>query len=84
LADEGFRVSPFKAQNMSNNACVTDDGGEIGVAQYTQAVMLGIPTTYRQNPILLKPQKDGESQVIVNGKSIGAMSAKEYFLKRMR
>ena len=81
LADEGFRVSPFKAQNMSNNACVTDDGGEIGVAQYTQAVMLGIPTTYRQNPILLKPQKDGESQVIVNGKSIGAMSAKEYFLK---
>lgn len=81
LADEGFCVSPFKAQNMSNNACVTDDGGEIGVAQYTQAVMLEIPTTHRQNPILLKPQKDSKSQVIVNGKSIGAMSAAEYFLK---
>ncbi|HOI83002.1 MAG TPA: cobyric acid synthase [Campylobacterales bacterium] len=79
LADSGYSVAPFKAQNMSNNACVCDDGGEIGVAQYTQAVMLGLSTSYHFNPILLKPQKDSESQVVIKGKAAVTQDAREYF-----
>lgn len=79
LKERGFSVAPFKAQNMSNNACVTDDGGEIGVAQYIQAEALGLATSYHFNPILLKPQKDNESQVIIKGKAVGAQDAREYF-----
>jgi len=79
LQEEGYAVVPFKAQNMSNNACVCDDGSEIGVAQYTQAVMLGLPTSYHFNPILLKPQKDSESQIIVRGKAVMTQDAREYF-----
>jgi adenosylcobyric acid synthase len=79
LQEEGFSVAPFKAQNMSNNACVCDDGGEIGVAQYTQALMLGLPTSYHFNPILLKPQKDSESQVVIRGKAVITQDARAYF-----
>lgn len=79
LQEEGYSVAPFKAQNMSNNACVCDDGGEIGVAQYTQAVMLGLATSYHFNPILLKPQKEAQSQVIVNGKALKTQDARAYF-----
>lgn len=79
FADMGYSVAPFKAQNMSNNACVCDDGGEIGVAQYTQVVALGLPTSYHFNPILLKPQKDNESQVVVSGKVAATQDAREYF-----
>ncbi len=64
---------------MSNNACVCDDGGEIGVAQYTQAVMLGLPTSYHFNSVLLKPQKDNESQVVINGKAAVTQDARAYF-----
>lgn len=79
FADMGYSVAPFKAQNMSNNACVCDDGGEIGIAQYTQALMLGLPTSYHFNPVLLKPQKDNESQVVINGKAAATQDAREYF-----
>jgi len=75
----GFDVAPFKAQNMSNNACVCDDGSEIGVAQYMQAVAIGLKTSYHLNPILLKPEKDTKSQVIINGKAHTSKSARDYF-----
>ena len=79
LRDSGYSVAPFKAQNMSNNACVTDDGGEIGVAQYAQATALGLKTSYHLNPILLKPQKDTQSQVVINGKALKSQDARAYY-----
>lgn len=79
LQDAGYTVAPFKAQNMSNNACVCDDSSEIGIAQYTQAKALGIATSYHLNPILLKPQKDNESQIVVNGKAVYTKDARGYF-----
>ena len=66
LRRRGVRVAPFKAQNMSNNARVVD-GGEIGTAQYLQAMAAGMVPDVRINPILLKPQSDTTSQVVVNG-----------------
>ena len=63
----GIRVAPFKAQNMSNNARVVD-GGEIGVAQYLQALAAGIEPDVRMNPILVKPEADDRSQVVVMGR----------------
>jgi adenosylcobyric acid synthase len=72
------RVAPFKAQNMSNNAAVCRDGGEIGRAQYAQAIAAGIDATVDMNPILLKPQPTG-SQVVVRGRAVGVQSAAEYF-----
>jgi adenosylcobyric acid synthase len=78
FARQGVRVAPFKAQNMSNNAAVTPDGGEIGRAQYAQAIAAGIEPTVDMNPILLKPQ-GGASQVIVRGRVVGAQTAAEYF-----
>ncbi|HLZ31950.1 MAG TPA: cobyric acid synthase [Chloroflexota bacterium] len=78
LAQRGLRVAPFKAQNMSNNAAVCADGGEIGRAQFAQAVAAGIEPTVDMNPILLKPQ-GRTSQVIVRGRAQGAQTAAEYF-----
>src|SRR3954454_18841320 len=66
LARRGIRVAPFKAQNMSNNARVVD-GGEIGTAQWLQALAAGVRPDVRMNPVLLKPESDVRSQVVVNG-----------------
>lgn len=78
LARMGLRVVPFKAQNMSNNAAVADDGGEIGRAQWLQALAAGVMPSVHMNPVLLKPQSDKNSQVIVQGKLTETMAAKEY------
>lgn len=82
-ARRGLRVRPFKPQNMSNNAAVTDDGGEIGRAQALQARAAGVPTTVHMNPVLLKPQSDIGSQVVVQGKVLTTAKARDYYrLKR--
>jgi adenosylcobyric acid synthase len=75
----GIRVAPFKAQNMSNNAAVCKDGGEIGRAQALQAMAAGIEPTVDMNPILLKPEADARSQVIVNGRVWETLSACDYY-----
>ena len=79
LKQDGYRVAPFKSQNMALNSFITKDGGEMGRAQVVQAEAAGIKPDVRMNPILLKPTNDTGSQVIVNGISIGNMPAKEYF-----
>jgi adenosylcobyric acid synthase len=74
----GLRVRPFKPQNMSNNAAVTEDGGEIGRAQALQARACGVPPSAHMNPVLLKPQSDIGAQVVVQGKVVGNARAREY------
>ncbi len=76
---DGYRVAPFKAQNMALNSYITADGREMGRAQVMQAEAAGIKPTVQMNPILLKPTTDMGSQVIVEGISVGTMPAKEYF-----
>ncbi len=78
LYRRGMRVAPFKPQNMSNNAAVTAGGGEIGRAQALQARAAGIAPTVDMNPVLLKPQSEGGSQIIVHGKVFGQARAREY------
>jgi adenosylcobyric acid synthase len=75
---EGIRVVPFKAQNMALNSAVTPDGSEIGRAQAVQAEAAGLEPAVEMNPILLKPEGDSRSQVVVMGKPIGSMTAVEY------
>ncbi|MBD1821642.1 cobyric acid synthase CobQ [Cyanobacteria bacterium FACHB-DQ100] len=79
LARKGFRVSPFKGQNMALNAYVTANGGEIGYAQAVQAWAAGVQPWVEMNPILLKPQGDMTSQVIIKGRVAGRTSAVEYY-----
>lgn len=74
----GIAVAPFKPQNMSNNAAVTADGGEIGRAQALQAVACGLPPHTDMNPVLLKPETDFGSQVVVQGKRITTVKARHY------
>jgi adenosylcobyric acid synthase len=78
FARRGLRVRPFKPQNMSNNAAVTEDGGEIGRAQALQARACGVSPSVHVNPILLKPQSEVGAQVVVQGKVIGNARAREY------
>ena len=79
---DGVRVAPFKAQNMSNNADVTADGGEIGRAQSEQAAAASIPPTTAMNPVLLKPQGDRTSQVVVDGRPAGLLRSSEFFERK--
>ena len=78
FANAGLSVRPFKPQNMSNNAAVTLDGGEIGRAQAMQALACRTPTSVHMNPVLLKPESETGSQVIVQGQRFGSMRAREY------
>ncbi len=79
LAQDGFKVAPFKSQNMALNSYITEEGLEMGRAQVVQAEAAGIRPQVRMNPILLKPTSDTLSQVIVNGKVRGNMPAREYY-----
>ena len=78
FANRGLRVRPFKPQNMSNNAAVTADGGEIGRAQALQALAARVPLSVHMNPVLLKPQSDVGAQVIVQGRVVGNAEARDY------
>jgi adenosylcobyric acid synthase len=78
LVQRGLRVRPFKPQNMSNNAAVTADGGEIGRAQALQARAARVPPSVHMNPVLLKPQSMIGSQIVVQGQVVGQASAAAY------
>jgi adenosylcobyric acid synthase len=77
-SNRGLKVAPFKPQNMSNNAAVSDDGGEIGRAQWLQALAARTPSTVHMNPVLLKPQSETGSQIIVQGKVFGQAKGRDY------
>ena len=78
FARKGLRVAPFKPQNMSNNAAVTADGGEIGRAQALQALACGREPMTDMNPVLLKPETDSGAQVIVQGRRLATVRARDY------
>ncbi len=84
LRQDGHRVAPFKAQNMSNNSGVARDGGEIGRAQMLQAEACGVAPDTRMNPILLKPSSDRGAQVVVRGRSIGHYDALDFEATKRR
>ncbi|MBY5545950.1 cobyric acid synthase [Rhizobium leguminosarum] len=77
-ANRGLTVRPFKPQNMSNNAAVADDGGEIGRAQWLQSLAARTPSSVHMNPVLLKPQSENGSQIIVQGKVFGQAKGRDY------
>ena len=79
IQDLGYSVAPFKAQNVSNNAKVCDDYSEIAVAQHFQAEVLNVPTSYHNNPILLKSGQKNSASLIVNGKVVANKDVKEYY-----
>lgn len=79
---DGFRVCPFKSQNMALNSYITSEGLEMGRAQVMQAEAAGVCPSVNMNPILLKPNSDTGSQVIVNGEVQGNMSAREYYARK--
>ena len=78
-ARRGLRVAPFKAQNMSNNAAVCPDGGEIGRAQALQAAAARIEPSAEMNPVLIKPEADARSQIVVMGRAWRTLAAGEYY-----
>jgi adenosylcobyric acid synthase len=81
-ARRGLRVAPFKAQNMSNNAAVTADGGEIGRSTAVQAAAAGILPTVQMNPILLKPEGERRSQIIIEGQCWRTLDAHDYWQRK--
>jgi len=81
---DGWKTAPFKAQNMSLNSFITEDGGEIGRAQAYQAEACEIIPTVSMNPVLMKPSGDNKSQIIVMGKVVNTFDAKEYYKNRPR
>ena len=81
---DGYQPAPFKAQNMALNSFVTPDGKEIGRAQAVQAEACKLPPHTDMNPLLLKPNSEHTTQVVLNGKPIGNRSAYEYFRKEGR
>lgn len=83
-ANRGLKVMPFKPQNMSNNAAVTGDGGEIGRAQALQARAARQVSTVHMNPVLLKPETATGAQVIVQGKRAATMTARDFFKNRQQ
>jgi adenosylcobyric acid synthase len=82
LKQDGYRVAPFKAQNMALNSFITPEGGEMGRAQVVQAEAAGIAPHVDMNPILLKPTSNVGSQVILQGKVLGNFTAEEYYRKK--
>ena len=82
LSQDGYRVVPFKSQNMALNSFITREGLEMGRAQVMQAEAAGVEPSVLMNPILLKPTTDRGSQVIVNGEVMGDLSASDYFRRR--
>ncbi len=79
IQELGYSVTPFKAQNVSNNAMVADDGSEIAIAQHFQAGAIGVPTSYHINPILLKSGRKSSASLIVNGKVVEDKDVREYY-----
>jgi adenosylcobyric acid synthase len=84
FANRGLKVMPFKPQNMSNNAAVTSDGGEIGRAQALQARAAKQASTVHMNPVLLKPETNTGAQIIVQGKRAATMTARDFFKNRQQ
>src|SRR5262245_65351186 len=82
FARRGWKVAPFNAQNMSNNAAVCPDGSEIGRAQALQALAAGVEPTADMNPVLLKPEADTRAQVIVHGRIGWTLEARDYLGRR--
>jgi len=82
FARRGVKIAPFKAQNMSNNAAVCPDGSEIGRAQATQAFASGLEPHVDMNPVLIKPEADSRSQVVVMGRPWKTLDAREYYPKK--
>ena len=84
FVQDGYRVAPFKSQNMALNSYITKDGLEMGRAQVMQAEACGIEPEVYMNPILLKPTNDIGSQVIVNGEVQGNMKAMQYYKEKRK
>ncbi|WP_024955211.1 cobyric acid synthase [Sulfurospirillum arcachonense] len=79
LQNKGYKTVPFKAQNVSNNSHVCDDGSEIAIAQYFQSSVLGIKTSYHLNPVLLKSGRNSSASLIVEGKVVQTKDVREYY-----